>query len=260
MGKKYLIIAIMSMFSAQQLLAHQIWFEKIDKGYELVFGESITDTDPLPFAKVDCIAGFTKNKWKDKLPIATELYGEKEGAGHVTVSPFDTYNVLTAKMTNGYFVQVEDDTAERGYTYLKGATLNDIDTTDKNVLKTLYSTKFAKHITKWEDYLSAPIKQRLEIVPLYDVTDLKEGDYIVYTVLYEGKPIENGENTKIYRSTDPSASREDNPKVQMDDFKFQYAMVGAPGLQTITVKHKVMLNDEGTSYISIASVLTFYTK
>jgi len=258
MIKKSILLIVAAVYM-QPLLAHQVWIQKTDNDYELAFGESVSDTDPLTFSKVSSVKGFTKNKFMDDLHVTTEAYGESPDAGRVSFMPFMDYPVITAKVTNGYFVAVEDATAERGFTYLKGEQLSDIDTTGKTIVKTIYSVKFAKHIAGWDWTLFWPVEQRLEIIPLTDVTQLKQGDTLRYLIYYEGKAI-NGENTSVYPSSDPNLSKEENPKTPLDgQYYVQQVTVGAPGLQTVTVKHKEMLNEEETKYTSMASVLTFYT-
>lgn len=252
------ILLIVAAVYMQPVLAHQIWIQKTDDKYEIAFGESVSNTDPLPFKKVDSVKGYTKNKFMDELHVSTEAYGESPDAGHVSFMPFMDYPVITAKMTNGYFVQVEDTTTEKGYTYLKGDNLSDIDTTGQTVLKTIYSIKFAKHITEWDWTLFWPVGQRLEIIPLTDVTQLKQGDTLKYLIYFEGKAI-NGEHTAIYPNSDPNLTKDENPKTELDgQYYVQQVTIGAPGLQTVVVKHKEMLNEEETKYTSMASVLTFY--
>lgn len=63
---------------------------------------------------------------------------------------------------------------------LKGEQLSDIDTTGKTIVKTIYSVKFAKHITGWDWTLFWPVGQHLEVIPLTDVTQLKQGDTLRY--------------------------------------------------------------------------------
>lgn len=110
------ILLIVAVVYMQPLFAHQIWIQKTDNDYEIAFGESVSDTDPIPFKKVNSVKGYTKNKFMDELHVSTEAYGETPDAGRVSFIPFMSYPVITAKMTNGYFVAVEDATAERGFT------------------------------------------------------------------------------------------------------------------------------------------------
>jgi len=259
MKNRLIKASLFTVLCLQPLTAHQIWIQEADAGYEVVYGERVTDQDPLPFAKVNWVRGFTANKYIDKLALSTEAYGDKPDAGHVYVQPFNNYNVITAKMTNGYYVKVKDDASPKGEKYLKDPVYSNIDATGKEVIKELYSIKFAKYITKWSCYLKKPIGQRLEIVPMSDVTKLQEGDSLKFKIFYEGKPV-TGTNTYIYQSTNPLLGKEDNPKTHIQNCPYQTIKVGPSGLQTVVVKHKVMLNDEETKYISIASALSFYTQ
>lgn len=253
------ILLIVTAVYMQPLLAHQIWIQKTDNRYEVAFGESVKQTDPLSFKKIDSVNGYTKNKFEDKLHVTTEQYGEKPDAGRVSFMPFMDYPIITAKVTNGYFVAVEDAAAKRGYSYLKGDHLSEIDTTGKKVVKTIYSVKFAKHIAGWNWTSFWPVGQRLEVIPLTDVTQLKQGDTLKYLIYYEGKAM-SSEHTAVYPSSDPNLTKDENPKTKLDGHYFvQEVTVGPPGLQTVVVKHKEMLNEEETKYTSIASVLTFYT-
>lgn len=258
MLKKAILLIVAAVYM-QPVLAHQIWIQKTDDQYEIGFGESVSATDPIPFEKVDSVKGYTKNKFMDELRVSTEAYGESPDAGHVSFMPFMSYPVITAKMTNGYFVKVEAATAEEGYSYLKGSDLSDIDTTGKKVIKTIYSIKYAKHIAEWDMSLFWPVGQRLEIIPLTNVKQLKQGDTLSYLIYYEGKAI-NSEHTAVYPNSDPNLSKEENPKTKLDgQYYVQQVTIGAPGLQTVAVKHKEIFNEEETRYASFASVLTFYT-
>lgn len=253
------ILLIVAVVYMQPLFAHQMWIQKTDNNYEVLFGESVSKTDPLPFKKLESVKGYTKNKFMDELHVSKKAYGKTPDAGYVSFTPFMNYPVITAKMTNGYFVKVEDAASEKGYAYIKDENFSNIDTTGKTVLKTIYSVKFAKHIAEWDWSLFWPIGQRLEVIPLTNVTQLKQGDTLKYLIYYEGRAI-NGENTSVYPSSDPSLTKEENPKTKLDGkYYVQQITVGAPGLQNVVVKHKEMLNDEETKYTSVASVLTFYT-
>ncbi len=260
MRKKYLVgISALLALCLQPLSAHQIWIQKADAGYEVAYGEKVTEPDPLPFAKIKYANGITENGFKDKLHVFNTPSADKPDAGKVTVIPFSDYSVILAGMHNGYYVAVEDTAAERGYTYLKNTVYGNIDDAGKKVVKRLASMKFAKFIAKWNSNLCEPLGQRLEIVPLQDVTTLQAGDTLRFKIFYEGKEV-TGANTSIYKSSDPILPKEENPKMSIVDCSYQSTTVGAPGLQTVVVKHKVMLNEEGTKYISIASALSFYTK
>lgn len=260
MGKKYLVgISALVALCMQPLSAHQVWIQKADAGYEIAYGERVGEQDPLTFAKIKYAKGITENGFKDKLHVFNTPSADKPDAGKVTVIPFSDYSVIVASMHNGYYIAVEDASAKRGYTYLKNTVYGNINYAGKKIVKKLASMKFAKFISKWNSDLCKPIGQRLEIVPLQDVTKLKAGDTLRFRIFYEGKEV-TGTHTSIYKSSDPNLPKEENPKMSIIDCSYQSTTVGAPGLQTVIVKHKVMLNEEGTKYISIASVLSFYTE
>lgn len=261
MNKKSLAwLSIAAAVFTQPVFAHNIWLEKTDTGYEINNGYAPDTKDPLPFERISWVKGFTENNYMVKQHPITEPYGKSPDAGRVSIKPFMDYPLVTAKITNGYYVAVEDATAERGYTYLKGKNFSDIDPMGQNIVKTFYSVKFAKYISDWNLNHYWPIGQRLEIVPLTNVTKLKEGDTLKYIIYYEGKAV-NGENTYVYPSSGIGLSKETNPKTALDGTYFvQSVTVGAPGLQTVVVKHKDMLNEEGTKYVSATSVLSFNTE
>jgi uncharacterized GH25 family protein len=249
-------VSLFAVLCLQPLSAHMVWFQEAENGYELAFGENVNETDPLPFAKIDYIKGYTNNKYADKLYFSKEQVGDKPNAGTVTAKPFDSYNVLTAQMTNGYFVKVSDASAPKGYTYKKGAIRDEINVSGQEVLKDLYSVKYAKHIIDWNSYLCSPIGQRLEIIPLSDVTKLNEGDTFKVKIFYEGKPVPS-DGSFLAKSSNPTA--EDNKAQPLESGCNTHTVtVGPAGLQTVIAKYKKNLG--GIRSLSLVTVLSFYTQ
>ena len=94
----------------------------------------------------------------------------------------DVTCLIVAKKKGGFFTKTTEG-------YQRGKTKKGL----KNVLKCSYSEKFSKALVNvgngGGDIFSKPLGQELEMVPLENPGNLKEGDYLKVKVLFKGKPL-----------------------------------------------------------------------
>jgi uncharacterized GH25 family protein len=114
-----------------------------------------------------------------------------------------------------------------------------------------HSYKHTKHIVTWCDFLSMPVGQRFEIVPLKDPTSLKQGDSLPVKVFFEEKPTLKA---RVSKTSDMAKTHDLDPVKGESSTAVQ---IGPPGLQLINAKLAVPV--KGKQVIWFAASLTFHT-
>jgi uncharacterized GH25 family protein len=115
--------------------------------------------------------------------IRIKRYSEVEFKGKKTLKHEGTYLVV-AKRKGGFFTKTTEG-------YKRGHSKKGL----KNVISCTYSEKYTKSIvnvgkTRGKTFKKV-IGHDLEIIPLADPGDLKEGDYLPIKIIYKGKPLAN---------------------------------------------------------------------
>lgn len=231
-------VCMATVFSAQTTLAHDMWLEKTGNIVELNYGHP-GKTDPYPMERITSINGYTPAKWKEKL---TPLPVEGEAFCYVT----DDYPLLTVDFDNWYWYHTEEEGWQQFRTpqeKVKGT-----------IIEEGASYKLSKEIVTWSPFLSEPVGQRAEIVPLKDPTTLKEGDMLPIQLYFEGKMMEvDGSRTSL--TSDPAI---EHPELTFrENLEPVMVKVGPPGRQIIIGKYEKALN--GVKKVWFAYSLTFTT-
>lgn len=228
----YLFVFGWILFFPLTVAAHDMWLEKTDGGYLVAMGHK-GEHDPYEPERVRQVIGYTKNAWPVELPVEQS----KDGCKVFADEPFCA---LTAVLDNKYWFR-----STEGWK-------NQRETKGFKILEEGRSFKYTKHISQWCDFLSKPLGQRIEIVPLKDPTSMQEGDHLPVKVIFEGKPlsiVNISESSAISDTHDLKEVRGEGP--------FS-VIIGPPGPQLVNAKHRIEV--EGKQVVWFACSLTFNVK
>lgn len=216
---------------AQPLLAHDMWLQEIEGGFSIVLGHE-GKTAPYESARLKDVTGYTENGWT----VGLDIFQEKEGC---RVMADEAFCAVSALLDNQYWLKTTD-----GWE-------NQRECKGLKIVEEGRSYKHTKHIVKWCDFLSGPVGQRFEIVPLKDPTSLKQGDSLPVKVFFEGKPALKARVSKtsnMAKTHDLEPAKDENSVV---------VQVGPPGIQLINAKLVVPV--KGKQVVWFAASLTFLT-
>lgn len=177
---------------------------------------------------------------------------EVEYQSEKSLTEAGTYLVVASKK-GGFFTKTTEG-------YKRGRSKKGL----KNVISCTYSEKYAKAIVNIGNgsgnVFSKTVGHKLEIVPLKDPSNLREGDYMPIKVTFEGKPLRWAPVVATYAgfSTEKNAfayATKTN-KEGMANVK-----IIKSGIWLLIVEHKVPYPDpEECDKISCSSALTFEVK
>jgi len=235
----FLVIGML-MVLAGQASAHNMWFDKTENGYEFAYGHE-GKTDLYDPARVTEISGYTKEAKKISLEIKRDII--KDGKGVARTVAGNDILLLTGNLDNKYWFHTES-----GW--------KNSDTPDglKDIIEEGESFKLTKHIVKWADFMTSPIGQKAEIVPLQNPSALKEGQALIIQLYFDGKPMPHKE-ARVTMNSD--AHIENNELVYLTSSDPLEVVIGPPGIQLINAKFKLPL--EGKKVVWYAFTLTFNT-
>jgi len=181
----FLVLVLgVNVFSAG---AHDFWIEvndytpKVgeDIALTLGYGHYLPSREFMPKDSLEEIYLLDENAKKTgfKQYSEVELKEEKPLNRDVTC-------LIVAKKKGGFFTKTTEG-------YQRGKTKKGL----KNVLKCSYSEKFSKAVVNvgkgGGNIFSRVLGQEIELVPLENPGDLREGDYLNVKVLFKGKPMEH---------------------------------------------------------------------
>ena len=216
---------------AQPLFAHDMWLQETDEGFSIVLGHE-GKTDPYESARLKDVTGYTENGW----PVGLDIDREKQGC---RVMADEAFCAVSALLDNRYWLKTID-----GWE-------NQRERKGLQIVEEGHSYKHTKHIVKWCDFLSGPVGQRFEIVPLKDPTSLKQGDSLPVKVFFEGKP---ALKARVSKTSNMAKTHDLEPA---KDESSVIVQVGPPGLQLINAKLVVPV--KGKQIVWFAASLTFRT-
>ena len=240
-GKKVLcLVTSIILLAAGQVAAHNMWFDKTENGYDFAYGHE-GKTDPYDPARVTDISAYNKEGKKTSLEIQRDIV--KDGKGVARTVAGDDFLLLTGHLDNKYWFHTE-------------STWKNSDTPDglKDIIDEGESFKLTKHIVKWADFMTNPIGQKAEIVPLQNPTALKEGQALIIQLYFDGKPMPHKE-ARVTMNSD--AHSENNELVYLTSSDPLEVVIGPAGIQLINAKYKLPL--EGKKVVWYAFTLTFNT-
>lgn len=218
--------------------AHDMWLEKQGNVVKLNYGHPGA-TDPYPLERISAMSGYTDNQWKVPLqPLPVE--------GEAFAYATDNYPLLTVEFDNWYWYHSDEEGWQQfrtPQTDFKGT-----------IIEEGASYKLSKEIVYWRPFLSQPIGQRAEIVPLKDPTSLKEGDLLPIQLYLEGT---------LMPAADSRTSLTSDPAIEHPKLVFRKSQepvmvkVGPPGRQIVIGKYAKPL--DGVKKVWFAFSLTFTT-
>ena len=233
--KKYIVFSVFLcaaiFLAAHSLFAHDMWLQKIEGGFLIALGHE-GQTDPYEPARLKDVTGYTENGWTVELDIERE----KEGC---RVMADEAFCAVSASLDNRYWLKTID-----GWE-------NQRERKGLQIVEEGHSYKHTKHIVKWCDFLSGPVGQRFEIVPLKDPTSLKQGDSLPVKVFFEGKP---ALKARVSKTSNMAKTHDLEPVKGKGPISVQ---IGPPGLQLINAK--LLVPVKGKQVIWFAASLTFRT-
>ncbi|SPD72908.1 ABC-type Co2+ transport system periplasmic component-like protein [uncultured Desulfobacterium sp.] len=201
----------------------------------------------LPKDSLDRLYGIQPDGKELKIIPKNEVEYQTE----VPLKDDGTY-VFVTRAKGGFFSK----TAEG---YKIGQTKKDL----KNVISCTYSEKQAKAIVTigkgGGNVFSKTLGHKLEIVPLENPSNLKEGDFVRLKVIFEGNPLK----TYVF-ATFAGFSTDDSTfayATKSDENGIAKVKIIKPGLWLVIVKHEVPYPDPAKcDNFSLSSSLTFEVK
>lgn len=170
------ILAGLSIFFSQPVLAHVIWFDQQSNNYELIFGHpELNSPEPLILSKFKEANAYDANK--NPIPLTTNFIG-----GQLFVTPESQASALTAFYDNGYWLR-NPDGSSTNITQEEAEAINYQNTSN--------FVKYTKYLAEWSDVLAEPFGLPLEIIALENPLGLQSGDQLPIQVLFQGDVILN---------------------------------------------------------------------
>lgn len=228
---KCIFFCVAIVLLTQPLFAHDMWLQEIDGGFSIVLGHE-GQIDPYEPARLKNVIGYTENGWTVQLDIKRE----KEVC---RVMADEAFCAIGALLDNRYWLKTT--TGWKNQRERKGS----------QIVEEGRSYKHTKHIVKWCNFLSKPVGQRFEIVPLKNPIGLKQGDKLPVKVFFEGKL---ALKARISKTSDMAKTHDLEP---IKSKKSVVIQVGSPGLQLINAKLVVPV--KGKQIVWFAASLTFHT-
>ncbi len=236
---KRVLFAVLFLFLAAQLvLAHNLWIEKRDGNFVLLYGHG-TKFDPYDPQKVKEAKSFDAKG--HVLPV--ERGRQKEG---VTFQSKGTPAILTAFLDNGCWIKTTDGWKNIGRREVKGK---------YTIVDAIRSWKYAKALLTPCGIVSKPAGLDFEIVPEKDPFLLKPGEALPVKVLLHGKPLEG----VVISHSDAGHSSKDGLKTDKNG-KANVVISKSGAHLIIGVYDKPLKDDPDVDRLLLATSLTFELK
>ena len=229
-----IMTCIVSLLFFSHATAHDWWLNKSNSNFDIVKGHIEADgvhCDPYESDRAIQAAGYRE----DGQVVPITITWKKDGTGSY-IEPAEQFCALTALVYNKYWMKTTEDWKN----YRSWG--------EFNIIQEGQSFKYTKHIEKWHNFLTEPLGQRFEIVPLKDPTRMKEGDLLPVKIFHMGREVQSAKITQV--------SRIHNLDSITSNGVFDVRM-GKKGLQFINAKVEVPVKDK--EVIWYAASLTFYT-
>ncbi|MCW5626734.1 MAG: DUF4198 domain-containing protein [Burkholderiales bacterium] len=210
--------------------AHDAWVEPEGPRYAVSYGHS-DRSDPYEAKKIKKLVAYDA---AGKV-LQTTLVADGE---RLAAEPATKPAMLVLDFDNGFWCKVDGKSRNQPKTEIPGATDGS------------RSWKFGKTIVLWSGAASRPTGQKLELVPVADAAP-RDGEALVVTVLYEGKPLAGAKVTL-------GGHDDDKPVVTGDDGKA--SVVVHRGRQMIGVSHSVPWDGPEADKLNMAANLLFVVR
>lgn len=220
------VCCINFLFLALPLTAHEAWIELEGPDHVIIYGHSAEgqayDPDKIKKVKAYSTAG-------EEIEVALE-----PASGHVKAVPAKGAILLTLDFDNGFWSEMDGEFRNEAKT-LTGASEGS------------RSLKFGKTVLSWDEQITKPVGQLLEIVPL-NPTLIQKYDQVAVQVLYKGKPLADA---KVH------AGGEHGSEVLIGD---KLGIVRVPvvsGPQRITTSYRIPYSGPEADFTNLSANLYF---
>jgi nickel transport protein len=170
MTKHVSVLALVLSAAPLPTLAHDFWFERSGDGFVLRYGHrggELLQVDAAKVKSIRCVE--TGGAPRELRGSATTAAKELRVGGRC--------DVLSALHDGGYWSLTPDGEKNLPKTQVPDA------------VKSWASRQFAKWVNAREQQARQPIGDELEVLPVTDLSRVREGDKVTVRVLLQGKPI-----------------------------------------------------------------------
>ncbi len=224
-----LAVALLPIF-VQPALAHVVWFEPQEEGYELVFGHPEEGPQSIDVTKFRSATAYDINKQIVPLEIITQ-----DG---ITVIPQREIAALTAFYDNGFWLTNPADNSSQNISPEQAEAINYVNVTN--------FVKYTKGLFGWSEPISQPFGLPLEIMPLQNPFEVAVGESLPIQVLFQGNLINNALVEYLGET------------ISVNQNGIAYIPIGEGGLQVIEASYtSPTATNPGINYattLSVASV------
>jgi cobalt/nickel transport system permease protein len=210
------------------VFAHDFWIEKKGNEFMVVYGHGSQRLEFEP-SKIKTIKAF------DLKGKEVEVNKEKRGTGIA---------LKTVESPSLFFVEIDDGYWSKTIYGWK----NLPKTKASRVVESFRSFYYSKALLSWGEAVQRPLSDaRLDILPIENPFELKEGNLLPIRVLYQGKPI-----------SDLEVEGGDHKKISTTDKEGVAKLKISKGHQVFSVNYKEPIkNDPDADSLRITSTLTF---
>lgn len=230
---KYTAAAVLAlMLAAPAALAHHLWIERSDDGWEVIRGIIPDDQENYDPGAVQEVAAFGK----DGQPLTVERIDED---GRVFFTTDGVVAMATTWSAWGYRVNTT-----RGKRLIGRA---EAEEKGLRVLSAFFSTHYARSHLAPCDTADEPTGLRFEIVPMEDPVNVPAGSEMAFQVRFDGEPLEG---TSLYSDNGDDAITDENGT----------AVASIPDKPTalLYARHRIdVAGDEKKDYKIFTTFLTF---
>lgn len=232
---KILTLMLPVLLLAFPAFGHHLWVSVDDGSYAVnrgMISERIDDYDP------DCVQKVRAYD-QDGKEIPVQRINEAEQVKFKTETPPAVTSVVSkwgdrVDTTSGKKLMSREQAENEGLT----------------VIKTFFSTQFAKTLFESSEQNRKPLGMKFEIVPLQDPLSADPDDQVQFQLLFEDKPLSD---TEIYTNDDRHIKTDENGVARIT--------FGQTGKHLLYAKHRTPPeNEEEFDYLKFMTFLTFEVK
>jgi cobalt/nickel transport system permease protein len=224
----FLVMVILIAILPSSLLAHDFWIEKKGNEFMVVFGHGTQRLEFEP-SKIKNVKAF------DLRGKEVGVNKEKRGTG-ILLKTDEPPSLLFVEIDDGYWSKTI-----YGWKNLPKRKAS-------RVVESFRSFYYSKALLSWGEAVQRPLNDaKLDILPLENPFELREGNVLPVRILYQGKPIsglevEGGDHQKIATTDKEGVAR----------------LKVSKGHQVFSVNYKEPIkNDPDADSLRITSTLTF---
>lgn len=186
MKKSILPLAVLAMIAASSSYAHDLWVNASAKAGEPItaeigYGHDFPRAEEIPEARLGL---FTPMQIYSEDGKHSDLSQKGENYQYVGDVPLEKgVYIVTATYKPTFWIQKNDGKWEQG------KTRGDSDEVKYCEQAAMFGKRIVHIGDAQSDFAKKPIGQKLEIIPVDDPSNFREGEAFTVQVLYEGKPL-----------------------------------------------------------------------